>query len=44
MATAHVKVAEHLTVRDGVLASSEIVTDGAAFAAFIAGASPAAPR
>jgi hypothetical protein len=32
-----VKIAEHLIVRDGKLVSSEVVVDGAAFMAFMAG-------
>jgi SnoaL-like domain len=32
-----VKIAEHLVVRDGRLVSSEVVVDGAAFMAFMAG-------
>jgi hypothetical protein len=31
------KIAEHLVVRDGRLASSEVVVDGAAFMAFMTG-------
>jgi hypothetical protein len=30
-----VKIAEHLTVRDGLIVSSEVVADGAAFQAFL---------
>jgi hypothetical protein len=33
---ASIRVAEHLTVRDGVLAASEVVADQAAFAVFLA--------
>ena len=33
----NVKIAEHLVVRDGLLVSSEVVVDGAAFMAFMAG-------
>ena len=33
---ARVRLAEHLTVRDGTIVSSEIVVDQAAFAAFMA--------
>ena len=33
-----VRIAEHLTVRDGLIASSEVIVDQAAFAAFVAGA------
>jgi hypothetical protein len=32
-----VKIAEHLIIRDGRLAGSEVVVDGAAFMAFMAG-------
>jgi hypothetical protein len=32
-----VKIAEHLLVRDGAIMASEVVVDGAAFAAFMAG-------
>lgn len=34
---ARVKIAEHLTVQDGLLVASEIVVDGSAFASFLAG-------
>jgi hypothetical protein len=33
----NVKIAEHLIVRDGQLVASEVVVDGAAFMAFMAG-------
>ena len=33
----NVKIAEHLIVRDGKLVASEVVVDGAAFMAFMAG-------
>ena len=33
----NVKIADHLIVRDGQLVSSEVVVDGAAFMAFMAG-------
>jgi hypothetical protein len=32
-----VKIAEHLVIRDGHIVSSEVVVDGAAFMAFMAG-------
>jgi len=34
---AGVRIAEHLTVRDGALVASEVIADGASFAAFMAG-------
>ena len=36
----HVRIAEHLVVRDDRIVSSEIVVDAAAFTAFFVGASP----
>jgi hypothetical protein len=33
----NVKIAEHLIVQDGTLVASEVVVDGAAFMAFMAG-------
>jgi hypothetical protein len=34
---AHVRIAEHLTVHDGLIVSTETITDQATFAAFMAG-------
>ena len=32
-----VRIAEHMTFRDGLIATSEVITDSAAFAAFMTG-------